>query len=67
MSKLEWGFVVLVVSFVIVVVVAVILAPVPPRMPQCPEDAVIVGNGEFDKGLWDWYSCGPALDDYLPK
>ena len=36
------------------------LAPV----PRCAEDVVIVGQGQFEAGLWASYECGPALDDY---
>ena len=64
MSKGEWAIVVLGVALGVALVTAGLLAPDPPSIPQCPEDAVIVGNGEFDNGLWDWYSCGPALDDF---
>ena len=35
------------------------------RIPQCYEDAVLVGIGDFDNGRWDTYVCGPALDDCL--
>jgi hypothetical protein len=31
---------------------------------QCPEDAVLVGQGEFENGRWDRYVCGPAVDDF---
>ena len=34
------------------------------RVPRCSEDSVLVGTGEFNAGLWDSYSCGPAVDDY---
>lgn len=33
-------------------------------VPRCPEDAVLVGLGEFEGGRWTTYRCGPALDDY---
>jgi len=32
-------------------------------IPQCSEDAVIVGVGDFVNGRWSQYVCGPALDD----
>ena len=32
--------------------------------PRCQEDAVIIGQGDFDDGRWEYYTCGPALDDY---
>ncbi|MCK5127379.1 MAG: hypothetical protein KAR42_14080 [candidate division Zixibacteria bacterium] len=35
-------------------------------VPRCPEDAVLVGAGQFESGYWDSYECGPAYDDYLP-
>ncbi len=35
-----------------------------PPIPQCAEDVVLVGGGDFDDGRWQWYECGPALDSY---
>ncbi len=35
------------------------------RMPQCQEDVVLVGQGDFIEGRWTYYTCGPALDDYM--
>lgn len=34
------------------------------EIPRCPEDAVLVGAGEFDEGHWSRYTCGPAVDDF---
>ena len=34
------------------------------RVPVCQEDEVLVGIGDFDKGRWQQYRCGPALDDF---
>ena len=34
-------------------------------IPLCPEDSSIIGYGEFDKGRWSNYQCGPAVDDYI--
>lgn len=34
------------------------------RVPQCAEDVVLVGQGEFENGQWQYYTCGPALDDF---
>lgn len=33
-------------------------------IPSCPEDAVLVGVGDFESGHWDAYTCGPARDDF---
>ena len=33
-------------------------------IPQCHEDAVIVGIGDFENGRWTEYICGPSLDDF---
>ena len=33
-------------------------------IPQCHEDVVLVGVGQFENGRWDSYICGPAVDDY---
>lgn len=31
----------------------------------CMEDVVLVGAGDFTPdGYWEWYECGPALDDF---
>ncbi len=35
-----------------------------PPLPHCPEDAVIVGTGQFHNGTWTAYRCGPARDDF---
>ena len=32
-------------------------------VPQCAEDATIIGVGSFDNGRWSKYECGPAVDD----
>lgn len=34
-----------------------------PIIPACPEDAMLVGTGQFADGRWDAYVCGPAVDD----
>ena len=34
-------------------------------LPRCPEDAVLVGAGQFKNGRWDFYECGPAVDDMI--
>ena len=34
------------------------------RIPECPEDAVLLGTGQFENGTWYYYQCGPAADDY---
>lgn len=34
-------------------------------LPDCPEDAVLIGHGQFENGRWDTYGCGPARDDYV--
>ena len=40
--------------------------PSQPVIPQCPEDAVLVGSGRFESGRYTEYQCGPAVDDYDP-
>lgn len=35
-------------------------------LPQCEEDAVLIGTGDFDNGRWSAYMCGPAVDDFVP-
>lgn len=34
------------------------------RIPECPEDSLLVGIGDFEAGRWEAYECGPARDDY---
>ena len=34
-----------------------------PRIPNCPEDAYIVGRGQYEHGFYEVYECGPAMDD----
>ena len=34
------------------------------RVPQCQEDVVLIGQGDFEHGRWTQYTCGPAVDDY---
>ena len=41
-----------------------IIAPDSPIIEKCPEDSVLIGHGDFEKGKWDIYVCGPAVDDY---
>ena len=36
-------------------------------IPKCPEDAVLIGTGNFEDGRWDRYTCGPAVDDFDPS
>ena len=33
-------------------------------VPACAEDVVLVGVGDFDRGRWSRYECGPALDSF---
>ena len=35
------------------------------QIPQCQEDVVLIGQGNFEDGRWDYYVCGPAVDDYI--
>lgn len=36
-------------------------------VPRCPEDAVILGAGEYHpNGFWDYYICGPSVDGVQP-
>ena len=30
----------------------------------CPEDAVLMGMGEYENGRFENYACGPAVDDF---
>lgn len=56
-------------SFVILVGTGILIAAMAwaftytGELPKCAEDVVIVGHGEYSYGRWDYYSCGPALDD----
>ena len=33
-------------------------------IPKCHEDVTLVGVGNFGRGRWSSYECGPALDDF---
>ena len=33
--------------------------------PQCQEDNVLVGRGDFSSGRWESYVCGPTEDDLV--
>ena len=52
--------------FIVCIIVAVRLGDLlmQPHIPQCHEDAVIVGIGDFEDGKWSEYVCGPSLDDF---
>ena len=47
-----------------IVVGAFIVGQPDTTVPQCPEDAVLVGSGDFNAGRYSAYECGPALDDF---
>ena len=34
------------------------------RIQRCPEDSVLLGQGQYQDGQWSSYVCGPAIDDY---
>ena len=34
------------------------------RLPPCQEDATLIGWGQFEAGYWQYYTCGPSVDDY---
>ena len=34
------------------------------HMPECAEDVVLVGVGDYVDGRWTAYVCGPAVDDF---
>lgn len=36
------------------------------QMPVCQEDAILLGTGQFERGRWSSYVCGPAIDDIAP-
>ncbi|MHA1961838.1 MAG: hypothetical protein ACW99U_16640 [Candidatus Thorarchaeota archaeon] len=33
-----------------------------PRLPLCPEDTAIVGQGQYEQGYWTRYACIPVDD-----
>ena len=37
------------------------------RIPECQEDATLIGHGDFQAGQWDYYLCGPSVDDYQSR
>lgn len=50
------------IAILLTLIIFAIVNP-PPIIPRCPEDATIIGFGEYEDGRWDHYSCGPALDE----
>jgi len=40
-------------------------APMLRSVPTCAEDVVLIGAGEFSDGRWDYYVCGPAVDNFV--
>lgn len=34
------------------------------QVPDCSEDTVFLGAGDYEDGRWDYLICGPAVDDY---
>jgi hypothetical protein len=51
------------VVFVLAVGIGSVIPASPPYIPACPEDAVLIGEGDFVAGRWSSYVCGPAADD----
>lgn len=47
-----------------IILIALLVKPVRP-VPRCQEDVVLVGYGDFERGRWSSYACGPAVDDYI--
>lgn len=45
-----------------IIVGSIVASPVV-TIPQCVEDAVIVGAGDYVDGRWSEYVCGPSVDD----
>ena len=39
------------------------VVPAPDPLPRCPEDAVLVGTGDFHDGRWSEYRCGHDEED----
>jgi len=34
-------------------------------VPVCNEDSVLLGVGEFSYGRWEFFECGPTVDDII--
>lgn len=56
---LNVGLVLVVMSICYLLAAAATSVLIPP-VPQCQEDEIIVGQGDFSGGFWDSYSCAPA-------
>ena len=57
------GFIIAISFFVLAITAAMYLERLM-TIPQCYEDVVLVGIGDFENGRWDSYICGPAVDDF---
>ena len=57
-------FIALLVTLLLTFVITII-GPTINQMPRCQEDVVLIGQGDFENGRWDYYVCGPAIDDYI--
>ena len=33
-------------------------------IPPCQEDSVLIGYRQFERGCWESYRCGLAVDNY---
>ncbi len=65
MNKLE-STLLAILAFVVVFLLVSPLFSIHLRVvPKCAEDVVLVGCGDFERGVWTRYECGPAVDDYI--
>ena len=63
-NTLVFLFIALLVTLLLTFAITII-GPTINQMPQCQEDVVLIGQGDFENGRWDYYVCGPAVDDYI--
>ena len=60
----DWPFVMFAIWILLVVIWvinALFITRWAPSVPKCPEDAMILGGGEYRNGYWDYLYCGPSL------
>jgi len=49
----------------LLVAVGAMYVPTLRSVPTCAEDVVLIGAGEFHNGRWEYYVCGPAVDNFV--
>jgi len=56
---------VLLLLVLLLVAAGAMYVPMLRSVPACAEDVTLIGAGEFSDGRWEYYVCGPAVDDFV--